>query len=131
MQSEIFCICEYAQDNNSKLNLNGTFNAFTTSQLPFLPSFYIAGRINLNLYEIGQLSLKINVYKNGDLFLADMFTGNANVDAPTAGNFSVFTFALPVNVQTPQIEFSEIGEYEFKLFVNNNALTSVKLNITM
>lgn len=129
MKSEIFSICDFAQDNGGKLNLSGTFNTFTTRVLPFTPGFYIAGRINFIVSEIGAIKLNINVYKDDQLLVDNLFEGNANVGNPEVGRFSMLTFALPVNIQTSQIQFKEQGEYEFKLLINGEYLASVFLNI--
>lgn len=129
MKSEIFCLCNSAKEFQNSLDINGTFNYFATKLLPFAPQFYIAGRVNFELNELGANKLSISVFKNGNSYVDNLFVGNSNVVSPDVGKLSVVSFALPVNIENDQLYFMEEGEYEFRLSVNEVFQANVILNV--
>ena len=53
MNIEIFTLCDYAQSNNNKLTIVGTFDSFNAEKFPFThPFFSIVARIRYNQDEI-------------------------------------------------------------------------------
>jgi len=54
MEIEIFTLCDFAQDNNSKLTVVGTFDAIYSKQFPFVQqSFSVACRLRFSEKEVG------------------------------------------------------------------------------
>ncbi|HEU4860964.1 MAG TPA: hypothetical protein VFT15_14055, partial [Chitinophagaceae bacterium] len=68
MEIEIFTLCDFAQDNNSKLTVVGTFDSIHSKQFPFVQqSFSVACRLRFSEKETGGHAMRLRFTdSNGD-----------------------------------------------------------------
>ena len=60
MEIEIFTLCDFAQDNNSKLTVVGTFDSIYSKQFPFAQqSFSVACRLRFSEKETGAHDMRL------------------------------------------------------------------------
>jgi len=60
MEIEIFTLCDFAQDNNSKLTVVGTFDSINSKQFPYVHgNFSVACRLRFSEKEIGIRDMRL------------------------------------------------------------------------
>lgn len=116
MQIEIFTLCDFAQDNNGKLTVVGTFDGIHSKQFPFTQAnFSVACRLRFAEKETGTHDMRLRFIDGDGKELLQPIQGQMNIPKPTNGQYS--TINLVFNLS--QIKFEKAGRYSFELFIDN------------
>ena len=127
MKTEILTLCDYAQDNNGKLTIVGTFNIISSLAFPFTQTlFYIVARVAFEKGEIGDFPLKCSITDYSSNKELASLSGTCHIAQPDKG-FATLNILFPI----PQLSFSEPGSYHVILSIGESSfelpLTVVKI----
>ena len=115
MEIEIFTLADFAQDNNSKLTVVGTFDAIQVKQFPVQhPSCSIACRLRFGNKEIGQHDFKLRLTDANAKEILQPIEGNINIGTPPNGQFAAINIVINFN----QLQFEKPGRYSFELYID-------------
>jgi hypothetical protein len=117
MEIEIFTLCDFAQDNNSKLTIVGTFDSIHAKQFPVQhPACTVACRLRFSDKEAGDHDFKLRMTDATGKETIQPIEGNINI--PAAANGRVVTINLVANFN--QLQFAKPGRYSFELYVDGD-----------
>ena len=117
MEIEIFTLCDFAQDNQSKLTIVGTFDSINAKQFPVQhPACSVACRIRFAAKEAGDHDFKLRLVDITGKEIIQPITGNINIPAPPHGQ--VVTINLVANFN--QLQFAKPGRFSFELYIDND-----------
>src|SRR5690349_5892757 len=95
MEIEIFTLADFAQDNNSKLTVVGTFDSIHSKQFPAVhAACSLACRLRFSAKETGDHDFKIRLINVDGKEMIQPITGNFNVGAPANGQYSTLNLVL-------------------------------------
>jgi len=115
MELEIFTLADFAQDNNTKLTVVGTFDSIYAKAFPVQhPSCAIACRLRFGQSEIGEHDFKLRLTDSNSKEIIKPITGNINVGAAPNGHVSTLNIIINFN----QLQFEKEGRYSFELFID-------------
>jgi hypothetical protein len=115
MEVEIFTLADFAQDNNSKLTVVGTFDAIQAKQFPVQhPSCAVACRLRFGIKEIGQHQFKLRLTDTNAKEILQPIEGNINMGTPPNGQFAAINIVINFN----QLQFEKPGRYSFELYID-------------
>ncbi len=116
MEIEIFTLCDFAQDNSSKLTVVGTFDSINSKQFPFVHSnFSVTCRLRFAEREIGVHDVRLRfIHGNGEELMKPV-EAQINIPAPKNGQYS--TVNLVFNFS--QVKFDKPGRYSFELYIDD------------
>lgn len=116
MEIEIFTICDFAQDNNGKLTVVGTFDGINSKQFPFTQAnFSVACRLRFAEKETGTHEIRLRFIDIDGKELLQPIQGQMNIPKPTNGQYS--TVNLVFNLS--QLKFEKAGRYSFELYIDD------------
>ena len=116
MEIEIFTLCDFAQDNNSKLTVVGTFDSIHSKQFPFVQAnFSVACRLRFSEKETGQHDMRLRFIDGSGGELIKPIEGNMNIAKPLNGQYSAVNLVFNFN----QMKFDKAGRYSFELYIND------------
>lgn len=116
MEIEIFTLCDFAQDNNSKLTVVGTFDSIHTKQFPFVQaSFSVACRLRFSEKEVGQHDMQLRFIDGEGKELIKPIEGKMNIMQPKNGQYSAVNLVFNFN----QVKFDKPGRYSFELYIDD------------
>ena len=117
MEIEIFTLADFAQDNNSKLTIVGTFDAIHSKQFPAVhPSCSIACRLRFSNKEVGQHDFKLRLIDSDGKELIQPVQGNIGINEPTNGQSATINIVINFN----QLNFEKQGRYSFELYIDDD-----------
>lgn len=117
MEIEIFTLCDFAQDNNSKLTIVGTFDSIHAKQFPAQhPACTVACRLRFSDKEAGDHDFKLRMTDAAGKETIQPIEGNINI--PAAANGRVVTINLVINFN--QLQFTKPGRYSFELYIDGD-----------
>ncbi|MGF2414155.1 DUF6941 family protein [Ferruginibacter sp.] len=117
MEIEIFTLCDFAQDNNSKLTVVGTFDSIHAKQFPAQhPACTVACRLRFSDKEAGDHDFKLRMTDAAGKETIQPIEGNINI--PAAANGRVVTINLVINFN--QLQFTKPGRYSFELYIDGD-----------
>ena len=117
MEIEIFTLCDFAQDNNSKLTIVGTFDSIHAKQFPAQhPACTVACRLRFSDKEVGDHDFKLRMTDAAGKETIQPIEGNINI--PAAANGRVVTINLVINFN--QLQFTKPGRYSFELYIDGD-----------
>ncbi|HZF64428.1 MAG TPA: hypothetical protein VEZ55_08090 [Chitinophagaceae bacterium] len=122
MEVEIFTLCDFAQDNQGKLTVVGTFDRLNAPVLPFtFPHMSLAARLRFANSEAGEKHVRIRfVAPDG----AEIQSANLNVTIVSSPiGYSAVNIVFNVNQQN----FTAAGMYSFELYVDEEWESGLKL----
>ncbi len=123
MKTEILTLCDYAQDNNGKLTIIGTFNIISSRVFPFTQNiFFIVARVAFGEGEFGDHPLKCSITDSLNKELASI-SGTCHVAQPDKG-FANLNILFPV----PQLSFTSPGSFHVILSIGE-ASFELPLNV--
>ena len=126
MEIEIFTLADFAQDNNSKLTIVGTFDSIQSKQFPCVhPACAIATRLRFSEKETGVHDFKLKLNDPAGKEIIPTITGTINVVVPPGGQYSAFNIVVNLN----QLKFEKEGRYSFELFIDEDWATGLSLNL--
>lgn len=115
MEIEIFTLCDFAQDNNSKLTVVGTFDSIHSRQFPFVqPSFSVACRLRFSEKEVGAHDIRLRLIDSAGAEFVKAIEGQMNIAAPLNGQYSAVNLVFNFN----QLKFDKAGRYSFELYID-------------
>jgi hypothetical protein len=117
MEIEIFTLADFAQDNNSKLTIVGTFDSMQSRQFPVQhPACSIACRLRFASRESGTHDFKLRLINAKGKEIIKPIEGNVSIGEPPNGQFSTVNFVINFN----QLKFDEPGRYSFELYIDGD-----------
>ena len=116
MEVEIFTLCDFAQDNSSKLTVVGTFDSINSKQFPFVhSSFSVACRLRFAEKETGVHDVQLRFIHGSGEELMKPIEAQMNIVTPKNGQYS--TVNLVFNFS--QVKFEKPGRYSFELYIDD------------
>lgn len=116
MELEIFTLCDFAQDNNSKLTIVGTFDSISAKQFPVAhPACSIACRMRFAAKEGGEHHFKLRLIDAAGKETIQPVQGDINIGTPANGQFASINIVINFN----QLKFEKPGRYSFELYIND------------
>lgn len=117
MEIEIFTLADFAQDNNSKLTIVGTFDSIQSKQFPAIhPACTIACRLRFAAKETGSHDFRLRLIDAGGTETIKPIEGNINIGNPPNGQFASINIVVNFN----QLKFDKPGRYSFELYIDND-----------
>ena len=117
MEIEIFTLADFAQDNNSKLTIVGTFDAIHTKQFPAVhPSCSIACRLRFSAKELGQHDFNLRLIDSAGNEIIQPIQGDINIMEPPNGQMATVNIVVNFN----QLKFEKPGRYSFELYIDGD-----------
>jgi len=117
MEIEIFTLADFAQDNNSKLTIVGTFDSINAKQFPVQhPACTIACRLRFAAKEAGPHDFKLRLIDAAGKEVIKPIEGNINIGVPPNGQFASVNLVINFN----QLKFESAGRYSFELYIDND-----------
>src|SRR5678815_2114453 len=85
MEIEIFTLCDFAQDNNSKLTVVGTFDSIHSKQFPFVQAgFSVACRLRFSEKETGEHHMRLRFIDVDGKEVIEPIQGTMNIAKPVS-----------------------------------------------
>lgn len=126
MEIEIFTLCDFAQDNNSKLTVVGTFDSIYSSQFPFVQqSFSVACRLRFSEKEAGEHDMRLRFIDGSGKEIIKPVEGKMNIPQPKNGQYSAINLVFNFN----QVKFEKTGRYSFELYIDDEWASGLPLFI--
>lgn len=117
MEIEIFTLSDFAQDNNSKLTIVGTFDSINAKQFPVQhPACTIACRMRFAAKEAGPHDFKLRLIDAGGKEIIKPIEGNINIGTPPNGQLASINIVVNFN----QLKFDTAGRYSFELYIDGD-----------
>ena len=124
MEIEIFTLADFAQDNQSKLTIVGTFDSIQAKQFPIQhPACALACRLRFGVKETGPHDFKLRLIDADGKETIQPIEGNINIGAPPNGQFSSINIVINFN----QLQFEKAGRYSFELYIDGDWKTGLPL----
>jgi len=124
MEIEIFTLADFAQDNNSKLTIVGTFDSINAKQFPVQhAACTVACRLRFAAKETGQHDFKLRLIDAAGKEIIKPVEGNINIGHPPNGQFASINIVIHFN----QLQFEKPGRYSFELYLNGDWKTGLPL----
>ena len=126
MEIEIFTLCDFAQDNNSKLTVVGTFDSVNSKLFPFVQqSFSVACRLRFSEKETGGHDMRLRFTDSKGKELIKPIEGQMNIAQPRNGQYSAVNLVFNFN----QVKFEKAGRYSFELYIDDEWASGLPLFI--
>ena len=117
MEIEIFTLADFAQDNNSKLTIVGTFDSINAREFPLVhPACTIACRMRFGSKESGEHAMKLRLINEEGKEIIQPIEGNITIGAPANGQFNT----INVVINFSQLKFEKAGRYSFELYLDDD-----------
>ena len=117
MEIEIFTLADFAQDNNSKLTIVGTFDSINSKQFPVAhPACSVACRLRFAAKESGEHNFKLRLIDVKGKETIQPIEGNINIGIPPNGQFASINIVVNFN----QLKFETAGRYSFELYIDGD-----------
>jgi hypothetical protein len=117
MEIEIFTLADFAQDNQSKLTIVGTFDSIQSKQFPMQhPSCSVACRLRFAAKEGGDHEFKLRLIDADGKEVIKPIEGNINIGNAPNGQFSSINIVVNFN----QLQFEKAGRYSFELYIDGD-----------
>ena len=124
MEIEIFTLCDFAQDNNSKLTVVGTFDSIHSKQFPFTQqSFSVACRLRFSEKETGPHDMRLRFTDGNREEIIKPIEGQMNIAKPQNGQYSAVNLVFNFN----QVKFEKAGRYSFELYIDGEWTSGLPL----
>jgi Family of unknown function (DUF6941) len=115
MEIEIFTLCDFAQDNHSKLTIVGTFDSIQAKQFPVQhPACTVACRLRFGIKETGNHNFKLRLIDATGKEPIKPVEGNIAIGTPQNGQLATINMVINFN----QMQFEKPGRYSFELYID-------------
>jgi hypothetical protein len=126
METEIFTLCDFAQDAGGKLTIVGTFDQIGSQTFPFVhPACSLACRLRFSEKEKGAHDFKVRLVDAKGKEVIPSIEGNINVGMPANNQYAAINLVGNLN----QLKFEKEGRYSFELYVDGSWVTGLPLNL--
>lgn len=127
MEIEIFTLCDFAQDNNGKLIIVGTFDSIAAKTFPVRhPACSLACRLRFAKKEFGPHTATIRFIDQQNAELVQPLEAEIMVGEPKIGDHSTINLVINYN----NIEFKNPGRYSFELYMDGEWRTGIPLHLS-
>ena len=117
MEIEIFTLSDFAQDNNSKLTIVGTFDSIQSKQFPSThPACTVSCRLRFAAKESGEHDFKLRLIDSAGTEIIKPVEGNINIGVPPNGRVTTINIVVNFN----QLKFETPGRYSFELYIDGD-----------
>lgn len=115
MEIEIFTLADFAQDNNSKLTIVGTFDSIHSRQFPVLhPACSIACRLRFAAKEAGEHQFRLRLIDSEGKEIIKPVEGNISIAIPLNGQLA----SVNIVINFSQLQFQKPERYSFELYID-------------
>ena len=126
METEIFTLCDFAQDAGGKLTIVGTFDQIGSKTFPVVhPSCSLACRLRFSEKEKGVHDFKLRLVDVNGKEIFPSIEGNINVGIAANNQYAAINIVGNLN----QLKFEKEGRYSFELYVDGSWVTGLPLNL--
>jgi hypothetical protein len=126
METEIFTLCDFAQDNHGKLTVVGTFDIINTKQLPVVQqSFSVACRLRFSEKETGSHDMRLRLIDENGKEMLKTIEGQMNIPSSQNGQYTAVNLVFNLN----QVKFEKPGRYSFELYIDGEWTSGLPLFI--
>ena len=124
METEIFTLCDFAQDVHGKLTIVGTFDSINAPMLPIqIPSCSVATRLRFANNEAGSHTGYIS-FKHKELQIIPQL--NFNITA-AVGPVGYSTSNLVINIGN--LRLTDPGKYTIELYLDGQWKSGLTFNV--
>ena len=117
MEIEIFTLADFAQENQSKLTVVGTFDSINSRQFPTQhPSCSIACRLRFSSKEAGEHQFKLRLINAGGKEIIPPVEGNIQIGQAPGVDITSINIVINFN----QLQFEQAGRYSFELYIDGD-----------
>jgi len=125
MKTELFTLCDFAQENSGKLTLVGTFDTIIARDFPCVhPQLAVVIRLRFDLWEFGPHRFRIESRDLDGEGSIQPVTGTLEVKG--VGNATAVSHLV---FSIPNLRFKAGGVVSFVLYVDDREIGSVPLYI--
>ena len=127
MTIDVFTFCDFAQDNNGKLTVVGTFNMLSVAKLPSIhQNLFLAIKVTFTPEEAGSHTIKVALEdkSTGEPLLPAFTLTTEKVCSADGRNMSV---NLPINA--PAVSLEREGTYVGTVTVDDKLQQSTELYV--
>ncbi|MDR1212105.1 MAG: hypothetical protein LBK40_07735 [Spirochaetaceae bacterium] len=123
MKTELFTLCDFAQESGGKLTIVGTFDTIIAREFPCVHSHLsIVIRIRYDLWEFGRHSFRIETRDlNGDMSIEPV---SGHIEVKGVGNASAVSHLV---FSISNLQFKSSGVVNFVLYIDDKEMTSTPL----
>jgi len=115
METEIFTLADFAQDNQSKLTIVGTFDTINAPQFPAThPVCSIACRLRFSEKESGEHTFKLRLIDSAGQEVIKPVEGKIQVGTTPERKFVSINIVINFN----QLQFPKPDRYSFELHID-------------
>ncbi len=129
---EILTLCDFAQDNQGKLTIIGTFDTIKTENVPFVqPQLALAARVRILKEEVKHEIL------NGKFKIEIANETTENIVNTINGEFEFKindqndSGCMNISFNLTGFKFDNLGKYSFIFYVNEKEVGNIPLNIML
>lgn len=123
MKTEIFTLCDFAQENGGKLTVVGTFDTIIARNFPCVhPQLSIVIRLRFDLWEFGSHTFRIETRDLDGEMTLEPVAGKLEVKG--VGNASAVSHLL---YSVTNIKFKASGVVNFVLYIDDKETKSIPL----
>jgi hypothetical protein len=124
MELEIFTLADFAQDNQSKLTIVGTFDSIHSKQFPVAhPSCAIACRLRFGSSETGEHDFRLRLIDSNGKEVIKPIEGKLQIAESPNGQLTSLNIVINFN----QLKFEKPGRYSFELHIDGEWKTGLPL----
>lgn len=117
MEIEIFTLADFAQDNQSKLTVVGTFDSINARQFPVQhPSCAIACRLRFSAKETGEHLFRLRLIDAAGKEIIPAVEGNIQIGQSPVAEITSINIVINFN----QLQFEKPGRYSFELYIDGD-----------
>ncbi|MDR0389987.1 MAG: hypothetical protein LBH73_07945 [Spirochaetaceae bacterium] len=123
MKTELFTLCDFAQENGGKLTIVGTFDTIIAREFPCIhPHLSIVIRLRYDLWEFGNHSFRIESRDlDGDMSIEPV---SGHIEVKGVGNASAVSHLV---FSISNLQFKSSGVVNFVLYIDDKEMTSIPL----
>lgn len=123
MKTELFTLCDFAQEQGGKLTMVGTFDTIISRHFPCVhPQLSIVIRLRFDLWEFGTHTFKVETRDlDGEMNLEPLI-GRLTVKG--AGNATAVSHLV---YSIANLKFKSCGIVSFILYIDDKEITSIPL----
>ena len=126
MNIEAFLLCDFATDQQGKLNVLGAFDSIYAREMPTAhPACTIAARIRFEGIEEGEHNVRINVIDEDGREIVPRLNGKISVRAREDSGSSVVNLILHLQ----RLKFENYGEYRIDLAIDEKLEGSLPFSV--
>ncbi len=124
MEIEIFTLADFAQDNQSKLTIVGTFDSIQAAKFPVQhPACSIATRLRFAESETGPHEFKLRLIDSQGREVIQPVKGNIQISHPAG----IQVVSVNIVINFSQLQFEHAGRYSFELYIDDDWKTGLPL----